>query len=165
NVSETDGTAIIYFDSLQGGTKATADFCIEKRKPCILIDASRLATTEAAEQLKEFVQANQIEVLNVAGPRASQWPQGADFTLRLLKKFLIADSGGAGQPKLSFVIPAHNEEQELPETLRAIRRAADSAKEPYELIVVDDASTDATAAIAQHFGARIVPVNRRQIAA
>jgi hypothetical protein len=165
NVSETDGTAIFHTGPLQGGTKATADFCTHHGKPCLLIDASRLAPTEGAQQLKEFVQAHRIEVLNVAGPRASQWPQGYDFTLRLLNEFLIADTGGAARPKLSFVVPAHNEEHELPETLRAIRRAADSAKESYELIVVDDASTDSTAAIAQQFGARIVPVNRRQIAA
>jgi hypothetical protein len=165
NVSETDGTAIFHTGPLQEGTKATADFCTHHGKPCLLIDASRLAPTEGAQQLKEFVQAHRIEVLNVAGPRASQWPQGYDFTLRLLNEFLIADTGGAARPKLSFVVPAHNEEHELPETLRAIRRAADSAKESYELIVVDDASTDSTAAIAQQFGARIVPVNRRQIAA
>jgi glycosyltransferase involved in cell wall biosynthesis len=130
-----------------------------------LIDASRIASAEGAQQLKEFVQANRIEVLNVAGPRASQWPQGYNFALRLLKEFLAAKAGWATPPKLSFVVPAHNEEHELPETLRAIRRAADFAQESYELIVVDDASTDATAAIAQQFGARVVPVNRRQIAA
>ena len=165
NVSEADGTAIFHSGSLQGGTKATADFCTANRKPYLLIDSSRIAPAEAAQQLEEFVQANRIEVLNVAGPRASQWPQGYDFTLQTLTKFLHANTSHAESPKLSFVVPAHNEEHELLETLCAIRRAADAAKESYELIVVDDASTDATATIAQQFGARVVPVNRRQIAA
>lgn len=67
---------------------------------------------------------------------------------------------------LSFVIPAHNEEHELPKTLRTIRAAAEAAApQPYEIIVVDDASDDATSRIAQEFGARIVPVRLRQIAA
>ncbi|MBA2242959.1 MAG: glycosyltransferase [Chthoniobacterales bacterium] len=66
---------------------------------------------------------------------------------------------------LSFIVPAHNEEHELPETLRAIRHAAEGCAHSYEVIVVDDASTDATAEIAKRFGAKVVPVCRRQIAA
>ena len=165
NVSDADGTAIFHPGSLQGGTKATADFCTEKRKPCLSIDATAVSPADAAEQLRAFVQTNRIEVLNVAGPRASQWPQGHAFTIETLRRFLHPNASGVEAPKLSFVVPAHNEEHELPETLRAIRRAVDAARETYELIVVDDASTDATAEIAQQFGARVVPVNRRQIAA
>jgi glycosyltransferase involved in cell wall biosynthesis len=66
---------------------------------------------------------------------------------------------------LSFVVPAHNEELELPATLLAIRAAAAAAKQAYEIIVVDDTSTDTTAEIAREFGARVIPVNFRQIAA
>jgi GT2 family glycosyltransferase len=165
NVSDADGTAIFHPGSLQGGTKATAEFCIEKRKPCLSIDANTVSQADAAKQLREFVQSNRIEVLNVAGPRASQWAQGYDFTIQALRKFLHPNASNAEAPKLSFVVPAHNEEHELPETLRAIRRAADAARESYELIVVDDASTDATVEIGEQFGARIISVNCRQIAA
>lgn len=66
---------------------------------------------------------------------------------------------------LSFIVPAYNEEHELPATLAAIRGAADSVKQPYEIVVVDDDSSDATAEIARGAGARVVPVRRRQIAA
>lgn len=66
---------------------------------------------------------------------------------------------------LSFIVPAYNEELELPRALAAIRLAADASQQPYEIIVVDDASTDATAQIAQSAGAVVVPVNYRQIAA
>lgn len=66
---------------------------------------------------------------------------------------------------LSFIIPAYNEELELPATLTALREAADAACRPYEIIVVDDASTDATASIAAQHGARVLPVRHRQIAA
>ena len=77
----------------------------------------------------------------------------------------LGGTGGETRPQLSFVIPAHNEEHELPETLRALRVAAEAAEETYEVIVVDDASTDATARIAQEFGAQVVPENLRHIAA
>jgi glycosyltransferase involved in cell wall biosynthesis len=66
---------------------------------------------------------------------------------------------------ISFIVPAFNEELELPFTLAAIRSAASSAGEEYEIIVVDDASTDATVEVAKEFGADVVSINRRQIAA
>src|SRR5262245_2747605 len=66
---------------------------------------------------------------------------------------------------LSFIVPAHNEEQLLGGTLRAIRAAAEAIGEPFEVIVVDDASTDHTPDVARAHGARVVPVSHRKIAA
>ena len=63
------------------------------------------------------------------------------------------------------MVPAYNEELELPATLQSIARSADSIPEEYEIIVVDDASTDATAELARQAGARVVAIDRRQIAA
>jgi 4,4'-diaponeurosporenoate glycosyltransferase len=53
---------------------------------------------------------------------------------------------------LSIIIPARNEEQNLPVLLRSI--SAQSVK-PAEVIVVDDGSTDRTAAVAREFGATV----------
>jgi len=66
---------------------------------------------------------------------------------------------------ISFIVPAYNEEHELSDTLAAIREAAAGATQPFEIIVVDDASTDATPKIASDAGAKVIPINRRQIAA
>ena len=66
---------------------------------------------------------------------------------------------------ISFIIPAYNEERLLGQTLSAIDQAARALGEPVEVIVVDDASTDRTAAIAQEHWARVVSVKCRQIAA
>ena len=66
---------------------------------------------------------------------------------------------------LSFIIPAYNEEMELSSTITAIRVAASGVAQPYEIIVVDDASTDATPEIASGAGAKVIPIDRRQIAA
>src|SRR6266566_3035213 len=66
---------------------------------------------------------------------------------------------------ISFVIPAHNEELELSSTLIAIHAAASPVMQPYEIVVVDDASTDSTREIAAHGGAKVVRIDRRQIAA
>jgi len=66
---------------------------------------------------------------------------------------------------ISFVVPAHNEQACLPATLAAIYNSARPLGQPYEIIVVDDASTDATAEIAHVNHARVVSVKHRQIAA
>ena len=66
---------------------------------------------------------------------------------------------------VSFVIPAYDEERLIAGTLAALQDAARVAGEPYEIIVVDDGSTDRTAAIATAHGVRVVPVSYRQIAA
>src|SRR6266702_386086 len=65
---------------------------------------------------------------------------------------------------ISFIVPAYNEELELPSTIAAIRAAAEKI-DNYEIIVVDDASTDATPEIAVKAGVQVVSINRRQIAA
>lgn len=66
---------------------------------------------------------------------------------------------------ISFIVPAYNEERSLGATLDALHAAGRAAGEPYELIVVDDASTDRTAIIASRRGALLVRVAHRQIAA
>jgi len=66
---------------------------------------------------------------------------------------------------ISFIVPAYNEETELPSTLAAIRAATFGLSQPVEIIVVDDASTDATPEIAEQASARVVSIHRRQIGA
>ncbi|MFP3879991.1 MAG: glycosyltransferase [Dehalococcoidia bacterium] len=64
-----------------------------------------------------------------------------------------------GLPSVSVVIPAYNEEQYLPLCLESIGKQDYAAG--YEVIVVDNASTDDTAQIALEWGARVVHENKR----
>ncbi len=64
---------------------------------------------------------------------------------------------------ISFVVPAHNEEQLLARTLVAVHEAAGALAEAYEIIVVDDSSSDRTAEIARLQGATVASVGYRQI--
>jgi glycosyltransferase involved in cell wall biosynthesis len=56
----------------------------------------------------------------------------------------------------SVIIPAYNEEVWLPRALTAMRVAMAGVQDRGELIVVDNNSTDRTAAIARDFGATVV---------
>jgi glycosyltransferase involved in cell wall biosynthesis len=64
---------------------------------------------------------------------------------------------------LSFVVPAYNEELCILSCLTAIHDAMKEVGAEYEIVVADDASTDATAAIAREAGARVIHVQNRQI--
>jgi glycosyltransferase involved in cell wall biosynthesis len=81
-------------------------------------------------------------------------PSRSHFQLSLPKLVMI-----------SFIVPAHNEELLIGATLASIHAAAHETEVDYEVLVVDDASTDATASIAVVTGARVLPVNKRQISA
>jgi glycosyltransferase involved in cell wall biosynthesis len=67
--------------------------------------------------------------------------------------------------KISVVIPAWNEEQLLPACLESVRMAFAARPDlAPEVIVVDNNSTDGTAAIAEAAGARVVFEEQNQIA-
>jgi len=66
---------------------------------------------------------------------------------------------------ISFIVPAYNEALLIGATLDALHLAGQAVAGEYEIVVVDDASTDDTAQIAACHGARVVSVAHRQIAA
>ena len=88
NVKDSNGTVIIYPGKLSGGTEQTLHFCVEQRRPHELIDASNVSTEKAAQLITDFVRENTIDILNGAGPRASEWPEGYDYAFRALEIFL-----------------------------------------------------------------------------
>jgi Circularly permutated YpsA SLOG family len=88
NVKDSDGTVIIYSGKLSGGTEQTVRFCLEQQRPHQLLDASKIPTEEAARLIADFGRNHKIDILNVAGPRESEWPEGYDYAYRALEAFL-----------------------------------------------------------------------------
>jgi 4,4'-diaponeurosporenoate glycosyltransferase len=80
------------------------------------------------------------------------WAAGFLLLGRLLRR-----CGGQGSPgtaaTVSIIIPARNEEPNLPTLLRSI---ASQPVKPREIIVVDDGSTDCTAELARQLGAAVI---------
>ena len=91
NVKDSNGTVIIYPGKLSGGTEQTVHFCVKQRRPHELIDASKVSAEEAAKWISDFIRKHKIEILNVAGPRQSEWPEGYDFASRALEIFLATN--------------------------------------------------------------------------
>jgi len=88
NVKDSDGTVIIYPGKLGGGTEQTVRFCVKRQRPHQLIEASKISAEDAAKLIINFVRQNRIAVLNVAGPRQSEWPEGHDYAFRALEAFV-----------------------------------------------------------------------------
>jgi 4,4'-diaponeurosporenoate glycosyltransferase len=83
---------------------------------------------------------------------AAVWAQRLVADLRTLPR---ADATtGATTVPVSVVVPARDEEQTLPALLRSV---AEQLPEVREVVVVDDASLDGTAAVARAAGVRVLP--------
>lgn len=89
NVMDSDGTLIIYFSELQTGTKLTAETCIRKNKPYLLIDAAAVPVNQAIELAARFIEDQNISVLNVAGPRATKAPAGHQYAFDVISGIIL----------------------------------------------------------------------------
>ena len=88
NVIDSDGTVIINFGELQGGTEQTLLFCVEQAKPHELINAEEVPASKAAKLIGAFVRKHRIEILNVAGPRHSKEARAYVYALETVRRFL-----------------------------------------------------------------------------
>jgi hypothetical protein len=93
NVADSDGTLIISNGEPVGGTRETVERCVENDKPCLVIDYKEIPTVDAAEKTLKFLKRHHIRRLNVAGPRASQWPQGQEIACQIVSAILPRLSG------------------------------------------------------------------------
>jgi dolichol-phosphate mannosyltransferase len=57
------------------------------------------------------------------------------------------------QPEISFVIPCHNEQDNLPALVTAIREATDPLQRTYEIVIADDFSSDHSWAVLKQLAA------------
>mgnify|MGYP001592497045 CR=1 FL=1 len=79
-----------------------------------------------------------------------RWLLGWVLCLRLSR---LPEQRLQGEPKVSVLIPARNEEHTLPRLLPALR---DQSFQALEVIVIDDHSSDRTAAIAAAAGVTVL---------
>ena len=96
NVQDSDASVIIYFGELSGGTEKTLWYCLEQRKPYLLLDAREITSDRAAERIFEFFRDRGATRLNFAGPRGSGEPAAYAFTRSAVDRFLdlYADING-----------------------------------------------------------------------
>lgn len=72
NVVDSDGTVIFTHGRLSGGSDLTRKLAIKHNRPWLHLDMTALSTAEACEIMRQWIDANAIETLNVAGRSASK---------------------------------------------------------------------------------------------
>ena len=86
NVIDSDGTLILHWKTISGGSLLTERLARKHQRPCLTIDLSQ--AVEVADVQRWLTHAA-IAVLNVAGPRESSAPKltplAEHFLLRLLE--------------------------------------------------------------------------------
>ena len=90
NVVDSDGTLIISHGELTGGSDYTRMMAAKHGKPWIHVDANKHSIEAAVEIIRAWINGNDIEVLNVAGPRASRDPKIYSTTKKILRTVLLS---------------------------------------------------------------------------
>jgi hypothetical protein len=88
NVRDSDGTLIIHFGEVSGGTRLTVEACEQLGRPCRLMDGAEMDLDRAVEIAAEFIEAAGIKVLNVAGPRESGAPGAGAYAFGVVRGLL-----------------------------------------------------------------------------
>ena len=86
NVEDSEGTVILYFNYLEGGTQETLFYCIKQKKPYKLIDATQISIQQSANLIVQFVNDYDLQILNVAGPRLSKVPQCYEYSYQTISQ-------------------------------------------------------------------------------
>lgn len=87
NVRDSDGTLILCWGPLEGGTALTAALARKHNRPCHIAD---LAADAQIEPCIAWLEEEHIRILNIAGPRASTFPQIYQATALYLEALFAA---------------------------------------------------------------------------
>lgn len=88
NVLDSDGTLIVFFRELAGGTRETLRLAEEVGKPVLTLDGSAKSIEDAAVEAAAFIRLHSIQTLNVAGPRESSHAGSAAYARQLVTAIL-----------------------------------------------------------------------------
>lgn len=86
NIRDADATLIISPRPLTGGTAATERIATKRGRPFMIISPND--KVEIAQTVREWLIANKVETLNVAGPRASEVPDIYHLAMAILLAIL-----------------------------------------------------------------------------
>ena len=89
NVVHSDGTLILTHGELTGGSALTKEFAEKHKKPCLHINLNSKPEFQATIDITRWIKQHEIEILNVAGSRASKDPAIYDAVMRVLETVFL----------------------------------------------------------------------------
>jgi hypothetical protein len=118
NVIDSDGTLIISRGELSGGSEATREMALKHDRPWLHVDLNQSAAFRAAVLITQWIDAHRIQVLNVAGPRASKDPRIYQDTLSLLESVYFMSLEPRKRPEPGTSASAAESDEDLPNRVR-----------------------------------------------
>ncbi|UCD78544.1 MAG: putative molybdenum carrier protein [Desulfobacterales bacterium] len=127
NVLDADGTLIISRGPLTGGSEYTRDMAIKHQRPWLHIDLKQRAAFQAATMINNWVINKRIEILNVAGPRASKDSKIYHDAFNILESTYylgLIENGmpGAEAPDNPMSVPTSPSTSGPPDITQAVQR-------------------------------------------
>jgi hypothetical protein len=92
NIKDSSGTVIFTHSKLTGGSRLTGNLAESWGKPWLHINLSQVDNKEAVSILSSWLKKNQVEILNVAGSRASKDPEIYTKVFEIIKALLTSSS-------------------------------------------------------------------------
>ena len=126
NVRDADGTLIISHGLLTGGSEYTREMAIKHKRPWLHIDLSQTAAFQAASAINQWILQKEIEILNVAGPRASKDPAVYQEALNIIESAYylgLAETSMSGAGNLKKL--SQSQAEPPPEAPRTVDEAVD----------------------------------------
>lgn len=80
----SDGTLVLNFGALEGGTLATVLFAVQMKKPHLVLQLDEISISDAVIVTLAWLSQESIGALNIAGPRESKRPGIYGAALRFL---------------------------------------------------------------------------------
>ena len=89
NITDSDGTVIISHGKLTGGSKLTKKLAEKHKRPFLHINFDETPAFLAASEINAWINENNIEILNVAGSRASKDPKIYEDTRYIIEGAIL----------------------------------------------------------------------------
>ncbi len=125
NVVDADGTLIISHGKLTGGSDYTRQMAIHHGRPFLHIDLNETFAFQAAERIRSWILKQGINVLNVAGPRASKDPDIYQRTVDILETAFYMDIVHSTIPEKASVDASGRQEIEDQKFPRTVEQAVE----------------------------------------
>ena len=103
NVIDSDGTLIFSHGKLTGGSDYTREMALHHQRPFLHIDLNETIAFQAAQRIRSWISEKGVNILNVAGPRASKDPNIYQATIDILETAFYIDTIHANMPGPSTI--------------------------------------------------------------
>lgn len=117
NVKESTGTLIISHGQLTEGSDYTRKMAIKHQRPWLHIDLNETPAFKASTLISNWIEDNNIEILNVAGPRASKDPKIYSAVTKLIESLYYLELIKTGRPDSSSLKASPNAFKGQPRTV------------------------------------------------